>query len=234
MKKVIVALLILSTVSPFTASAEEFWYWVSVPANPKTGYFTEGPNTVGQTNNALVVRTTTSAGYPVITAVKTPLPDDFMKVMEMTEDSKGCAKELKNALSKLREFDSKNRIVNEIKSSVEINEKSLSGREKLLIKILDGAEQCLEADENKKEAREDEKRQIKIEEAIEECNFEFFEEEMSRRELMQTYKERMECKNGLAQATETEAGGDALLKKIQSLLELVIQLKAQLALMQLR
>lgn len=188
MRKVIIALLILSTVSPFTASAEEQWYWVSIPDNPNKGYFTEGPNTIGGTvTRAIYDRT--SAGYPVITAVQTPLPENFMEVMEMTEDFENCSEKLDMALDKLREFDSKNEIVYSVKSSVEINEESFSKRVKLLTRIANDAEQCLEEEEQEEEEREEEEVVKKV-----------------------------------------EANRTDMLKQIQSLLELIIQLKAQLAL----
>lgn len=185
------------------------WYWVSVPSNPSASYFIEGPNTIGNTSDSREVMTAISSGPSVITAVQTPVPDSFMVVMESIDDSQNCNDSLDSALSILRNYDSENEIVSgvSLKSSGWINEESYLGREKLISKILSDTEECLkdeqaqqkkeeqkaEYDRMKKEAEE--VRLIEVRKAVSECDFDYFESEMSNSERMDTYKEREACKS---------------------------------------
>jgi hypothetical protein len=123
------------------------WYWISVPSNPMTGYFSEGPNTLGMTIDSNIEWASVN-GRPVISTIRTPLPYEFMVVMNESEYSNRCSGELKKALGTLRDFDSNNEIVSTIKSSELINEESYSHREKLLSKISNDAKNCLEEERN--------------------------------------------------------------------------------------
>lgn len=255
MYKVIFPALIFFLSGFYLAGAvESQWYWVSVPSNPEEGYFIEGPNVIGKSTSPDGVIATfgnTSIGHPYIKNVQTPLPSNFIDVLEETESSSACNETLDSALNKLREFDSENEIVDGIKSSVWANEESSNDRISLMESIVRDSEQCLEEEHEAEERAKKEAKRIieekdhlsKIEKAVEQCNFEFFAEEMTAHERMQTYDERMACEKKYKEEEETETVGlqtqsseavtqevnkDELLKQIQDLLQIILNLQQQL------
>ena len=181
MSRILLTLTMLLTTSfSIVDASESQWYWVSVTSNPMSGYFTEGPNTVGKSDEFNVEWTSVN-GRPIISTVRTPLPNGFMDVMDDTEGSDKCSDKLDEALSELRAYDLENNIVSSFKSSEWVDEESYEGREGLLSSIIRDAEQCLgdevkeiEAEEKRiEEEREQqevaEKRSEDIEKAIHDC-----------------------------------------------------------------
>lgn len=138
-----------------TNAAESQWYWVSVPGDTMTGYFSEGLNTIGKTESTYELWTTVN-GRPTVSVTQTPLPDNFMEVMKVGEDSDKCFGVLDTTISKLRKYDSVNEIVSSLKSSEWANVETISGREKLLKQIKSNTEECLEIE--KKEISEAEQK----------------------------------------------------------------------------
>lgn len=243
MLKILLTLVLFFISSLSVASATDSqWYWISVLNDPKTGYFIEeiSPNTIGYTETNAV-----SSGN------KTIVPENFMEIMEEAEDSRKCSGELDSAIKQLREFDSNNEIlipcldVRCRENYIGPNLKTIEKRKRLLSEIEDGAEECLKIEEKEEREEEEERERVRIErkhlreiqQAIDNCDFKFFDEEMTSRERMQTYSERMACKErrGLVagvQTTQSEEGlnvsRDELLKQIQDLLGLIVKLQAQL------
>jgi hypothetical protein len=200
MKKtlLVVALFFVANLSVVGAADSE-WYWISIPSDPDTGYFLEevSPNTIGYTE------TDSSSGEN-----RTIAPEDFMGTMEDVEEFSGCSNGLDSAIKKLRNFDSdEDLVISNYKCPgySDCGPYYVTGatkdREKLLNNIEDDAEQCIEgekikeerAEEAREQKKEEEKRLKEIEEAVEECDFDFFEK-MTSSERMDIYKERMSCK----------------------------------------
>lgn len=242
MYKILLTLVLFFTSSLSVASATDSqWYWISVPSYPMTGYFIEevSPNTIGYTETG-----TDSSG------VRTIVPENFMEIMEEIEDYRECSDELDLAIKKLRKFDASHELISGAKDNnrgtdYSYNLETIKEREKLLRSIENDAEECLEMEENElKEAKEErerirtEKKHLReIQQAIDNCDFKFFTEEMTSRERKDTYNERIACKNnrGLVAGIQTtqseekqEVSRDDLLKQIQDLLELIVKLQSQL------
>lgn len=216
MSRILLTLTMLLTTSfSIVDASESQWYWVSVTSNPMSGYFTEGPNTVGKSDEFNVEWTSVN-GRPIISTVRTPLPNGFMDVMDDTEGSDKCSDKLDEALSELRAYDLENNIVSSFKSSEWVDEESYEGREGLLSSIIRDAEQCLgdevkeiEAEEKRiEEEREQqevaEKRSEDIEKAIHDCDFDYFDSEMTNDERMATYYERIACQDRSPEDTVLE------------------------------
>lgn len=224
----------------FAGAADSQWYWVSVPSDPSSGYFIEEmlPNTIG---------------YEDVDSVSsdnnlTPVPDDFMETLEAAEDYGDCSGETDSAVKKLRRFDSnEDLIINNYKCSFDCGPYYISDavneRAKLMRDIEDDAEQCIaDAEAEEERVKEESKREIEVrrrqldvEEAVRKCDFTFFEEEMTSRERMQTYDERLACEESGGEGVEVDeseqqvdVNRNELLKQIQKLLQLIIQLQTQL------
>jgi hypothetical protein len=178
-------------------NAHAAWYWVSVPTAPQTGYFIEevSPNTIGYTG-------TGSGSY----GDKTITPDGFMDVMDDTEDSNKCSAELDSAISQLRNFDSSKAIQPTGKCYGEcgpyFTQETMTERESLLSKLKINAEQCLvkeeqaiqQAEEERKRKEAEERRLKEVAEAVADCDSDFFYNEMTDKERMETWEQREACK----------------------------------------
>lgn len=192
-----VALIFIPSIDVAIASSSQ-WYWVSVPNEPMTGYFIEevSPNTVGYEGAG-------SGSH----SGKTVTPDGFMDVMNETKDSSKCSGELNSAISQLRNFDSREVIQPDVKCMQEcgpyFSEESLPERESLLSQLKTSAEQCLlkeqtaikKAEEERIQKEAEAKRLDDIAEAIESCDYDYFNNEMTNDERMRTYNERMKCQD---------------------------------------
>lgn len=213
----IFVLLFASSFSIAYATGSQ-WYWVSNPSNPEEGYFIEGPNVIGKSTSPDGVITTfgnTPIGYLYVKNVQTPLPSNFMDVMTEAKNFRKCSDALDNALTELRVFDSSNQIISSIKHNEEwANEETITKREYLIKKILKKTEDCIEEgelEEKKAEEKANEERERLILErkhlqaialAVENCDFDFFTNEMTSRERMQTHEERMACQDNATQKLE--------------------------------
>jgi len=179
--------------------ANAAWYWVPVPTAPQTGYFIEvvSPNTIGYTGSDF-------GSYEG----RTITPDGFMDVMDKTKNSSKCSGQLDLAISQLRTFDS-NKVVpgsDSIKCYGECGPYFTQGtgteRESFLLKLKSSAEQCLvreeqaiqQAEEERQRKAEEEKRLKEVERAVANCDFDFFNNEMTDKERMDTWEERQVCK----------------------------------------
>jgi hypothetical protein len=232
------------------------WHWISVPSDPMTGYFREETeevlNTIGYTEEEQTLKSS---------ATQTVVLDSFMETLQSTEESDRCSEKLDDALIKLRQFDVSHEFYipfdcapysinckGDTPASTPIQE-TIEGRINLLNKIENDAEDCLKAEQLAKRKAEEERERLRaerkhqrdIEEAIEECNFEFFEEEMTSSERMQTYEQRMACRERqVLGVSETKAESQevvtvsederraALLNQIQVLMRLITKLQSQL------
>lgn len=183
---------------PSSANAE--WYWMTVISDPNTGYFIEevSPNTIGYTP------TETTDPY----SNKTLVPDNFMDTIEETEDSDKCSGELDSAIQKLRQFDANEEIVTPSKCGSECSpyyanpEQTMASREQLLLELESDAQSCLidEQEEIEEAIKEQERKEaeeariIEVHEAVSECDFDYFENEMTNKERMDTWEQREACK----------------------------------------
>lgn len=189
-----VAVVIVLTLPQLTHAA---WYWVSVPTAPQTGYFIEevSPNTIGYTG-------TGSGSY----GDRTITPDGFMDAMDDTKDSNKCSAELDSAISQLRNFDSSKAIQPTGRCYGEcgpyFTQETMTEREGLLSKLKTNAEQCLVKEEQaiqqaeeERERKEAEERRLKeVAEAVADCDSDFFYNEMTDKERMETWEQREACK----------------------------------------
>jgi len=227
-------------------SATSEWYWISEPRNPMTGYFMEEiqPSTIGYTNTDTVAPDRN----------KTSLPEDFMETMSKTDDSQKCSGALDAAIERLRKFDSRAN-VNQPRPkcrdwcATEYTSAAQEARERLLQTIQEDTEECLETEkrnteklrerrekirEQKEQEEQERKRQHQIKRAVSECDADFFANEMTDRERMQTYSERLRCEDNentktpsVEEPAET-ADHSRLMTQIRELLELIVNLQKQL------
>jgi len=260
MKKIIISLFFLLLVlglgafnNKIVMAVESQWYWISVPEDPLKGYFVEEieetQNTIGF--NKVETEVLKSS------ATRTVVPDSFMEVMDETEDSPRCSGELEDALSKLRAFDASHEILipfdcgpygmyckGDYRRNT-ANLKTIESREVLLDRIENDAHQCLDREHREviaKELKENTKQRLQdVQKAIEKCDYEFFDAEMTSRERMQTYKQRMACEESqvlpvseinedtkdVVMMPEEKKRAD-LLNQIQVLMQLITKLQAQL------
>lgn len=182
----IIALLIFLT--PASAYAE--WYWLTIPEDPTIGEFTE----------------LSAVEYAVTSIPKDQLqtlPDTFMDTLSSTTDSAKCSGEYDNAVKELREFDATHELYTTIgykaTTDIVLNQATVDSRASLITNIERGAMSCLKAEQNeleeqaKKEAEE--KREAEVQQAVNDCDFDFFENEMTNEERMDTWDERQSCIN---------------------------------------
>jgi len=189
--------MVVALVFALPQFANAAWYWVPVPTAPQTGYFIEevSPNTIGYT-----------APDSVSYEGRTITPEGFMDVMDYTKDSSKCSGELDSAISQLRNFDSSKVVQPTGRCYGECGPYFAQGAEteraSLLSKLKSSAEQCLvneeqaiqKAEEERQRKEAEAKRLKEVEQAGANCDFDFFSNEMTDKERMDTWEERQACK----------------------------------------
>ncbi len=189
--------MVVALVFALPQFANAAWYWVPVPTAPQTGYFIEevSPNTIGYT-----------APDSVSYEGRTITPEGFMDVMDDTKDSNKCSGELNSAISQLRNFDSSKVVQPTGRCYGECDPYFTQGAEteraSLLSKLKFSAEQCLvneeqaiqKAEEERQRKEAEAKRLKEVEQAVANCDFDFFNNEMTDKERMDTWEERQACK----------------------------------------
>lgn len=198
--------------------ANASWYWLPVPSAPQTGYFIEevSPNTIGYTGPD-------SGSYEG----RTIAPEGFMDVMDDTKDSNKCSGELNSAISQLRNFDSSKVVQPTGRCYGECGPYFTQGagteRESLLSKLKSSAEKCLvneeqaiqKAEEERQRKEAEEKRLKEVEQAVANCDFDFFSNEMTDKERMATWEELQVCK---AKDT-TEAASEPVVEPVTPVIQ---------------
>jgi len=190
--KLFVVPILLLLASPLTASAE--WYWLTIPEDPEIGEFTE----------------LNAVEYAVAQIPKDQLQavgDSLFEVSDLVEDSDSCVSKysLPAIIQELRKYDAEHdfyTVTEEvvqgdikqgytyIETSTTTNQSTIDGREKLINSITTNANSCLEQEKAEREKKE---REEQITKALETCDFDFFENEMTNAERMDSWNERQEC-----------------------------------------
>ena len=178
--------------TPQSANAE--WYWLTIPEDPTIGEITE---------LSAIEYAVTSIPKDQLQAVE----DSFFETIELTEDSIACGDgySLTAVVKQLRSFDAENDfykvtetiVPGDVKPgtfytefSTTTNQTTIDGRDKLFKSIETKANDCLEKE---RQQIDEQIREEKIKAALNECDFDFFENEMTNEERMNTWDERKEC-----------------------------------------
>lgn len=210
LKVLLVSVFFIAPGLSVASAAESQWYWASVPTDPMTGYFIEeiSPNTIGYTE-------TNTGSYGNMTVV----PESFMDTMEAVSDSNKCSGKLDSAIAEVRKFDYDEVVTYEgpCKGFDDclpyFRPDTIEKRELLLSSLEDSTKECLEteqkelqeAEEERKRKEAEEKHLQEIQMALESCDDNFFANEMTDNERMDTYDERMACKEKRAAEAESES-----------------------------
>lgn len=204
--KLIFAFLLILLIFPISVHAE--WYWLTIPDNPKIGDFTE----------------LSAIDYAVTSISKdqlTVLPEDFMGELSSSTKSKQCSGEYDSVVQTLRDFDSNNEFYTKLyykgtsaNYELIINQDTVNARNDLLKSLDQDVSYCLKQEQiilkeqSQKEAEQE--RQAEINKAIENCDIDFFQNQMTDKERMDTWSERQACSQdrnpvNLAISTEVKA-----------------------------
>lgn len=192
MKSVLPILTFVILLAPLSANAE--WYWLTIPEDPTIGEFTE----------------LSAVEYAVTSIPKDQLQsvdESFFKTLDSAEKSESCSSQysLASVIDELRKFDEDHdfyEVVETIEESefkghtytvisTTTSQNTIDSRSKLLVSIETKANDCLERE------KQDIEKNIRAEEiqtALNECDSDFFENEMTNDERMDTWNERQECK----------------------------------------
>ena len=207
------------------------WYWITVPQDPGTGYFKEqiSPKTIGYTdpNQTQVNETQTVLADTFMDTMD--LANDSKECDDELDNAIEALRKFDTSHS-LYSKETTSCSGNECKSigdgyTVEaikgettilsykvINEDTIEDRKRLIKSIESNTLKCLEdeqkeLEEKQKEiemAAEEQKHREEIERAIEECDFDFFENDMSNAERMDTWEQRENCKDNSTQVETKE------------------------------
>lgn len=198
MKFALYLLALTILITPMSAYAE--WYWLTIPEDSAIGEFTE---------RSAVEYAVTSIPKDQLQAVE----ESFFTTLDLAEKSESCSSQysLASVIDELRKFDEDHDFYEVVETveesefkghtytviSTTTSQNTIDSRDKLLVSIETESNDCLERE------KQDIEEKIRVEEintALNECDFDFFENDMTNDERMDTWNERQECKVD----TETE------------------------------
>lgn len=199
MKKGLKTYIFLLLVAPVFVHAE--WYWLNIPEDPDIGEFTE----------------LSAVQYAITSIPKEQLQlvqNTLIEIWDETKKSEACSNERELAIQEMREFDANHEMYNVVYfkgmgNENVFNQETADARASLLLNLENTAKNCLvkEAKNLEEKARKEaeEKRLNEVNNAIKNCNFDFFDNEMTNAERMNTWSDRESCKNKPVSVIETVA-----------------------------